>query len=564
MRKILLALLSALIILSLLPASALAATGDNHFEGPWVSTELPNGTVELTAYISGTPSGEITIPSTIDGYAVTGIGSGALSSKTAITSVIIPEGVTFIGNGAFAYCSALASVSFPSTLGTIGSAAFVDCTALASVSLPAALTAIGPSVFSGCTNLETVTMQNCAASVGVAAFRQCTKLTSVTLSQRLTSIGPQAFQNCVLLPSINIPGSVQSIGQEAFTGCSSLTSVTLHHGLRQISEAAFFNVPITEIIVPESVTTIDSAAFALCSSLTKATILNDSVSLDSGAFGGASLSDGIYGFADSSAETYASEMHFPFHTIYKITFNSMGGSDVAWDYNVLHGTIDEPSDPTYTGKIFSGWYADNHFTGSAVSFPYAVTGTQSLYAKWVTPYTVAFNANGGDAVNSQTINEGEKAAKPTDPTRSGYVFGGWFADSGLTDAWGFDTDTVDGDTTLYAKWTKLAVSSSDSDAAIYTSGRITLTPSVSGGTWDYDTRFFSLNGNTFSALKAGSSEITYTVNGVSVAYSVTIKQSSLPATGQSFVWVWALCGASALLAAAMILGFSKRKKAGMA
>jgi uncharacterized repeat protein (TIGR02543 family) len=33
-----------------------------------------------------------------------------------------------------------------------------------------------------------------------------------------------------------------------------------------------------------------------------------------------------------------------------------------------------------------------------------------------------------------------------------HTFGGWFADSGLTAAWGFASDAVSGNTTLYAKW----------------------------------------------------------------------------------------------------------------
>ncbi|XOI98286.1 InlB B-repeat-containing protein [Paenibacillus polymyxa] len=48
---------------------------------------------------------------------------------------------------------------------------------------------------------------------------------------------------------------------------------------------------------------------------------------------------------------------------------------------------------------------------------------------------------------------GNKAVAPKSPTRAGYVFGGWFSDTGLTKGYNFATEIVKGNTTLYAKWT---------------------------------------------------------------------------------------------------------------
>lgn len=70
-----------------------------------------------------------------------------------------------------------------------------------------------------------------------------------------------------------------------------------------------------------------------------------------------------------------------------------------------------------------------------------------------TTYTVTFDSDGGDAIDPQTIEEGGKVTKPTDPEKTGYTFGGWFKDeTTLTDEWDFDEDTVTEDTTLHAKW----------------------------------------------------------------------------------------------------------------
>ena len=40
-------------------------------------------------------------------------------------------------------------------------------------------------------------------------------------------------------------------------------------------------------------------------------------------------------------------------------------------------------------------------------------------------YKVTFNSNGGTAIKEQIVNAGEKATKPNDPTKEGYLFVEW-------------------------------------------------------------------------------------------------------------------------------------------
>lgn len=70
-----------------------------------------------------------------------------------------------------------------------------------------------------------------------------------------------------------------------------------------------------------------------------------------------------------------------------------------------------------------------------------------------TDCTVKFESNGGSAVEGQTVSYGDKLTRPEDPTREGYRFGGWYRDIDLQDPWDFDADTVQGNMTLYARWT---------------------------------------------------------------------------------------------------------------
>ncbi|MGM9970799.1 MAG: pectinesterase family protein [Anaeroplasmataceae bacterium] len=68
-----------------------------------------------------------------------------------------------------------------------------------------------------------------------------------------------------------------------------------------------------------------------------------------------------------------------------------------------------------------------------------------------TEYTVTFNVNGGTAINSKVVNSGSTVSKPTDPTKTGYEFKGWYKDAECTQAYDF-TSAVNANITLYAKW----------------------------------------------------------------------------------------------------------------
>jgi len=67
-----------------------------------------------------------------------------------------------------------------------------------------------------------------------------------------------------------------------------------------------------------------------------------------------------------------------------------------------------------------------------------------------TEYTVTFETNGGSTVGSQTVRSG-KTISYVEPTKSGYIFDGWYTDDKLNTK--FDSSTpITSDLTLYAKW----------------------------------------------------------------------------------------------------------------
>jgi uncharacterized repeat protein (TIGR02543 family) len=85
---------------------------------------------------------------------------------------------------------------------------------------------------------------------------------------------------------------------------------------------------------------------------------------------------------------------------------------------------------------------------------YTITLTRSE-AGGATPatYTVTFNSQGGSNVSPQEVSDGSTLTPPSEPTRAGYVFGGWYYEASCSNEWYFDGDVVTGNITLYAKWT---------------------------------------------------------------------------------------------------------------
>ncbi len=129
---------------------------------------------------------------------------------------------------------------------------------------------------------------------------------------------------------------------------------------------------------------------------------------------------------------------------------------VSFDFGVASQTIEYgkkatvPTQPTKAGHTFVQWTLN----GSAYDFDTPVTSDISLTAQWqVNTYTVSFDSG----VSSQTVEYGQKAVKPSDPSKSGYTFIQWTLNG---EAYDFNAP-VTGDISLVAQWSK------DSDPTTY-------------------------------------------------------------------------------------------------
>ena len=202
----------------------------------------------------------------------------------AIQTLVVADGITGIGQLLFAECTALSSVSIPDSVTFIGAGAFYYCCALTSFDVPDEVTALGEMI-----------------------FYNCYSLVQIDLSAALTSIGSYAFYDCNALVSVNIPSGVASIGEQAFGQCDGLVSVTLPDTLTVVGASAFaWCSALTGIELPESVGTVCEGAFADCPAMEKVIVRNAECVIEGDAENSAfSAQTVIYGFAGSTAETYA-------------------------------------------------------------------------------------------------------------------------------------------------------------------------------------------------------------------------------------------------------------------
>ncbi len=132
-------------------------------------------------------------------------------------------------------------------------------------------------------------------------------------------------------------------------------------------------------------------------------------------------------------------------------------------------TVKLPENPTKEGYIFDGWYWDDGiwaqpFTAESL-LEQKLESDMAVYAKWLEEditkrtFKVTFDSMSGSAVEPVTALYGTLVKKPSDPTRTGYVFVGWYKQADLSEEWDFSSDTLTENITLYAKWV------SESDAS---------------------------------------------------------------------------------------------------
>ena len=260
------------------------------------------------------------IPSTIEGFRVTSIGSCAFYYCHFLKEVTIPDCVLRIEEKAFLDCSQLESITFAENgdLIEIGDHAFQGCSTLQSVTIPNSVKSIGVYVFSHCRSLESITVKpqntvyysegNCLIHTNTKSVISGCK--SSVIPKNVTSIGDAAFSGCLNLKYFTIPDNIERIGEDAFSGCDNLKKITLSNNLKSIGRAAFRGcINLISVTIPNSVTTIEREAFYYCRELKSIIVSNNITNIEKYAFWECDNLEQVYYLGDASnwSEIYIGE-----------------------------------------------------------------------------------------------------------------------------------------------------------------------------------------------------------------------------------------------------------------
>jgi uncharacterized repeat protein (TIGR02543 family) len=146
--------------------------------------------------------------------------------------------------------------------------------------------------------------------------------------------------------------------------------------------------------------------------------------------------------------------------IYNVTYEERGGTTVTDATFISGDTVTLPAAPTRAGFTFQGWFtAPDGGTkyGSTATPP---DGNVTMYAQWL-PYTVTYDERGGTTVSDTTFNcvtTCDTITLPPAPTRSGYIFEGWYTAPAGGTQYGATYVPTAKDQVIYAQWTPYEVS----------------------------------------------------------------------------------------------------------
>lgn len=133
---------------------------------------------------------------------------------------------------------------------------------------------------------------------------------------------------------------------------------------------------------------------------------------------------------------------------YKVKFNTNGGNTIESQNIVKGGKVVKPTDPVKVNYIFKNWKLDNE----VFDFNTTISKNITLEAEWQEAYTITFDSKGGSSIEPLAVEKGEKATKPTAPTKAGYTFVGWMLNDEEFDFNKVLTSSI----TLDAKWNPIS------------------------------------------------------------------------------------------------------------
>jgi len=220
--------------------------------------QLWNGDIALNSYHG--PGGEVRIPATIEGLAVTRIVGPMFPNRGDVTAVVLPPTVSVIASYAF-NGSGITSITLPASVVSVEQA-FKGADRLQNInvdpanplfsSIDGVLFRTDKTSFSflweyPAGRAGAYTVPNGVTGIGRLAFAYCNKLTDVTLAPTVEWVVEDGFAYCRKLRTVSIPEGVGGLGQFSFRSCPELRRVSLPSTI-QSANYAFFDCPKLQIM----------------------------------------------------------------------------------------------------------------------------------------------------------------------------------------------------------------------------------------------------------------------------------------------------------------------------
>ena len=355
----------------------------------WAASQTING-VKWTYKVSG---GKATIAKMSDG-------TGSVNIPSSVTTLTVPSQlggypVVGIDSGAIPYGTGLG---------------------VTKLIIPNSLTYIADLAFSKLTKVKTVIFTEGAGTVTIGdqafAYDYGNDITSLQLREGVTSLGNRMIDGCSNLTKLEIPSTVNTLKTRAFYGSGLKNVIFKGNAPSSIGEKVFQNVG------------------SGCTVWVKPGSKNWGVTIP-GTWQGVNIK-----------------------YLKAIGFDGNGGAVTADVRYVMDGeTVGALPTPTKTEATFNGWFTAKS-GGTQISASTTVSANTTFYANWtMTQYTVTFDANDGVGGTSKTQDWGTTIGTVAVPTRTGYIFKGWFTEaSGGEKAEITESSKIECDKTYFAHW----------------------------------------------------------------------------------------------------------------
>lgn len=245
-----------------------------------ITFELINGTSEyqITKY-----EGEhttLTVPDTIDGFAVTKVCASAFDNNNTVTELVFSDNIKHFEANSIYRMNKLATLTLPKNVETMHNSAILTSTKnkIRSITMPANAITKAWSSNNSVVKYVRITKGDIPDGIfsdqvgGVAGLYKAQTVETLIMDDEVTSIGVDCFRSMKMLKTLVLSNSLKALPERAFSHAYLLTELNIPEGVTFIGDAAFrANYNLREVTIPASVEKID-LAFGNCYGLNRVTI----------------------------------------------------------------------------------------------------------------------------------------------------------------------------------------------------------------------------------------------------------------------------------------------------